>query len=175
MWKTDGMPKVDTSQWNPKEEKEDGAGKLSDNAMILWEIHTGQKEVNPKVLDSLFYLQAMPGSEIIGLFLGHFYEDHMNDFAKSKMAYQVAANSDSIMGMKCLGDMQAAGRGCEKDLNKAISWYQAAANRCEKTAAFIMGELYRRQNHYMAAYFYSVSFRRGYDPALTRIQQLKDV
>jgi len=171
MWESDGRPTVEPSQWNVAEDLEDGLGKLAENAFLLWQIHTGEKELTKQVLDSMFYLSAMHGSEIVGLFLGHLYEDH-NVFAQSKLAYQVAANSGSIMGMKCLGDMLAVGRGCERDMEKAASWYRLASNKGEKTACFIMGEFFRRTNPNLAAYYYAMAFRRGYEPALVRIQRL---
>ena len=42
----------------------------------------------------------------------------------------------------------------------------------EKTAFFIMGEFYRAKNKNKAAYYYSMAFRRGYEPAYTRLRQL---
>ena len=171
-WEMDGRPAVDTSKWNVQEEKVDGTSKLSDNALLLWEIYTGQKKISPGLLDTMLFTMAMPGSEIIGLFLGHFYEDHLKDDAKAKMAFQVAANSGSLAGMRCLGDMQAYGKGCERDLTKAFSWYRAAAKSREKMSCFIMANLYRKQP-FLAAYWYTLSFRRGYEPALSFIHKIE--
>ena len=53
----------------------------------------------------------------------------------------------------------------------AMEWYKGAADAGEKTACFIMGEFYRAKNKDKAAYYYSMAFRRGYEPAYTRLRQ----
>ena len=171
-WKDNDEPEIDTSEWNPEEEIEDGSSPLSENALSIWKIYTKETQLTPNLLNTLFRTKAMPGSELVALFLGHFNEDVAKNDNNAKMSYQVAANSGSIMGMKCLGDMQAYGKGCQQDLEKAFSWYMGAAEECEKTACFIMGEFTRQRNPYLAAYYYAVALRRGYDPAFTRLQQM---
>ena len=65
------------------------------------------------------------------------------------------------------------GRGCERNMQAAFEWYKAAAEKYEKSACFVMGEFMRKQNPNLAAYFYCLAFRRGFEPAFERIQQLQ--
>ena len=144
----------------------------SESAKILFEIKTGKKQLDQNLVDALFQLRAMAlGSEIIGLFLGHLFEE-VNLDTNAKMSYQVIAHSGSVMGMKCLGDMQAYGKGCEQDMQKAFSWYQGAAEAYEKTACFIWSQLFRAKDPEMAAYWLTASYRRGYQPALDLMMKL---
>ena len=145
----------------------------SDAANVLFKVLISREtKLDKPLVDSLFRLRAMSmGSEITGLFLGHFFEDHGLD-SNAKMAYQVAANSGSVMGMKCIGDMQAYGKGCEQDMQKAFSWYQGAAEAYEKTACFIWSQLFRVKDPAMAAYWLTASYRRGYQPALDLMMKL---
>ena len=142
----------------------------SRNAQTIFEVYTGTKEMDPKLADELMR-RSMAGSEICALFLGHFFESVGHD-GNAKMAFQVAANSDSIIGMKCLGDMLAAGKGCDRDMEKAFSWYQGAAEAYEKSACFIWSQLFRQRDRAMAAYWLTAAYRRGYQPALELMMKL---
>ena len=142
------------------------------NATRIFRCMTKQDTLDPALMDTFMHLAMEDNNEIMGLFIGHFFEDAVKMDGNAKMGYQLAAHNNSIMGMKCLADMLAAGRGCERNMQNALGWYIEAANLGEKTACFIMGEFYRTQNKkYLAAYYYSMSFRRGYQPAYTRLLQ----
>lgn len=141
------------------------------NAISIFRCMTMQDELNQARMDSFLRAAMEDDNEIMGLFIGHFFENIKMD-GNAKLGYQIAAHNNSIMGMKCLADMQAYGKGCEVDLKTAYGWYKAAADAGEKTACFVMGEFLRKPNPYLAAYYYTVAYRRGYEPALTRLQQM---
>lgn len=142
------------------------------NAISIFRCLTQQDKLDQQRMDQFMHAAMDDDNEIMGLFIGHFFEDTVKMDGNAKMGYQLAAHNNSIMGMKCLADMLAAGRGCERNMQNAFGWYQGAAGACEKTACFVMGEFTRQQNRNLAAYWYSVAFRRGYEPALTRLQQM---
>lgn len=142
------------------------------NAISIFRCMTQQDKLDQPRMDAFMQAAMEDDNEIMGLFIGHFFEDTVKMDGNAKMGYQLAAHNNSIMGMKCLADMQAYGKGCERNMQAAAGWYQGASERCEKTACFIMGEFMRKQNPDLAAYYYAVALRRGYDPALTRLQQM---
>ena len=142
------------------------------NAKRIFRCMTKQDMLDNVRMDEFFKFAMQDKNEIMGLFIGHFFEDAVKMDGNAKMGYQIAAHNNSIMGMKCLADMLAAGKGCERNMQYAMEWYKGAADAGEKTACFIMGEFYRAKNKDKAAYYYSMAFRRGYEPAYTRLRQL---
>lgn len=143
-----------------------------ENAVRIFKMMTGQEKLTPELIEEFMRLAMMDDNEFMGLFLGNFFEYVAHDDDNARLSYQLVAHNGSIMGMKCLGDMFAAGKGCVQDFQKAMDWYTGAAEYYEKTAAFVMGEYYRRSNPNLAAFWYAVSDRRGFEPAFDRIQQL---
>lgn len=137
-------------------------------AKYAFRVSIGEEQLTPQKVNELMIL-CLVGSEFMPLFLGHFFEDVIKSDKLAKTYYQVAGHNHSIMGMKCIGDMLAYGKGCTQDMDKAYSWFRAAANADEKTACFIMGEYYRMSNKYLAAYWYAKAARRGYDAARVRM------
>lgn len=142
------------------------------SAIGIFRCMTQQDELDEQRMNMFFALALEDVNEFMGLFLGHFFEDVVEDYSQAKIGYQIAANNNSIMGKRCLADMQAAGKGCERDMQTAFGWYKSAAESCEKASCFVMGEFTRKRNPDLAAYYYAVAYRRGFEQALTRLQQL---
>ena len=142
------------------------------NAISILRCMTKQDKLDNSLMDAFMQAAMEDDNEIMGLFIGHFFEDTVKMDGNARMGYQLAAHNNSIMGMKCLADMQAYGKGCERNMQAAAEWYQAASNAGEKTACFVMGEFLRKQNPNLAAFYYSAALRRGYEPAYTRLQQM---
>ena len=141
------------------------------NAISIFRCITQQDKLDQTRMDNFLSEAMNDNNEIVGLFIGQFFENIKMD-GNAKLGYQLAAHNNSIMGMKFFADMQAFGRGCERNLKNAYGWYKAAADAGEKTACFIMGEFLRKPSPHLAAYYYAVSYRRGYEPALTRLLQM---
>ena len=164
---------VNNIKANPSlEETEDIRGiskEESDNARKILHVFSGKDRLDQARMDEFMHA-AMGDTEIMGMFIGNFFEQQKMD-GNSKLGYQLAAHSNSIIGMKCLADMQAAGRGCERDMQKALEWYQGAAEAGHAQSAFVVAQMYRNRP-YMAAYWYSVAIRRGFHPAFQAIQNL---
>ena len=135
-------------------------------------IYSGDESYRPEYIKDLVHKATTEKSEFVPMFVAHLFEELIHNDTQAKNFYQVAGNNHSIMGMKCIGDMLAYGKGCQQDMDKAFAWYRAAAEANEKTACFIMGEYYRLKNKNLAAYWYTKSFRRGYAPALDRLRAL---
>jgi len=142
------------------------------NAISIFRCLTKQDKLDQARMDSFLRAAMEDDNEIMGLFIGHFFEDVVKKDGNAKLGYQLAANNDSIIGTKCLADMFAFGKGCARDIKAAMPLYQKAADACEKTSCFVMGESLRKENPYLAAYYYAVAYRRGYEPALARLQQM---
>ena len=142
------------------------------NALSIFRCLTRQDNLDQARMDAFMHAAMEDDNEIMGLFIGHFFEDTVKMDGNARLGYQLAAHNNSIMGMKCLADMQAYGKGCERNMQAATEWYQAASDACEKTACFVMGEFMRKQNPDLAAYYYAVALRRGYEPAYSRLQQM---
>ena len=140
-----------------------------DSAKRTIDFFAGKETLTPEVLNGLMPNCLADYSEFMPMFLGHLFEDVIHVDTQSKLFYQMAGHNHSIMGMKSIGDMLAAGKGCQRDMDKAFSWYEGAGEANEKTACFIMGEKYRLNNKNLAAYWYTKAFRRGYEPARQRM------
>lgn len=137
----------------------------SKSAELVFKVVTGELRLAQEHVDAMVKRAMSFNSEICALFIAHLFEGRNDE--SEKMAYQIAANSGSIMGMKCLGDMLAYGKGCVRDMGKAFSWYQGAAEAYEKTACFIWSQAFMKKSDFsMAAYWATASYRRGYQPAL---------
>lgn len=144
--------------------------KESENALMLFKILLSEEvSLNKDVMDDIFK-RAMAGSELMALFFAHFAEDVRHSFADAKLGFQIAAHNNSIAGQRCLADMQITGKGCERDIQKALSWYQAAAEAGDARACFVIAQAYR--NSKMAAFWYTASYRRGFEPALDALLKL---
>lgn len=141
------------------------------NVTDVFNIFMGKKNLDNAFIDSFMLKSLANNDEFLALFFGHFFEEVVKMDGNSKMAYQFGAHAGSIMGMKCLGDMLAYGKGCERSLEKAFSWYRPAADKGEKTSCFIMGQV-TRQNKNEAAYWFSAALRRGYEPAYEALMKL---
>lgn len=142
------------------------------NAAAVMKCMAGIDALDSNKMNEFLQAAMEDDNEFMGLFIGHFFEDTVKMDGNAKMGYQLAAHNNSIIGMKCLGDMLAYGKGCEKNMQNAVSWYKGAAEQGEKTASFIMGQLVKAKNPNLAAYYYSVAYRRGYEPALAALKQL---
>lgn len=140
-------------------------------AKIIFEIYTGRKTLDKTLMDTLF-ARSLGNAEILGLFLGHFFEDSVKMDGNSRLGYQFAAQANSVIGMKCFGDMLAAGKGIEQNVNKAMNWYKSAAECGEKTACFIWAQTFTN-NPLLRAYWLSKAMRRGYEPALALLEKIK--
>ena len=144
-----------------------------ENAIAIFRCMTNQDKLDNEKINQFVSAAMDDDNEIMGLFIGHFFEEVVKMDGNAKLGYQLAAHNNSSMGMKCLADMLATGRGCERNMQAAFEWYKAAAEKYEKSACFVMGEFMRKQNPNLAAYFYCLAFRRGFEPAFERIQQLQ--
>ena len=141
------------------------------NAIFILRVLTGQDRLDNDRMNAFRAFAMADDNEIMCLFIAQFFESVVKMDGNAKMGYQLAAHNNSIMGMKCLADMLMAGRGGERNMESAIDWYIAAADKEEKTACFIMGEISRQKDPDLADFFYSVAYRRGYEPALARLQR----
>lgn len=142
------------------------------NAIAIFRCMTKQDSLDNAKMEQFITAALEDDNEIMGLFIGHFFEEAVKMDGNAKMGYQLAAHNNSAIGMKSLADMLAYGKGCERNMQAAAEWYQGAAEKQEMTACFVMGEFLRRQQPYLAAYYYCMAFRRGYEPAFDRIQQM---
>ncbi len=142
------------------------------NTISIIRVLTKQDSFDNERMKEFRTLAMDDDNEIMCLFLGHFFEDIAKMDSDAKIGYQLAAHNNSIIGMKCLADMLMLGKGCDRNVELALDWYIEAADKDEKSACFIMGELSRKKNPNMAAYYYAKAFRRGYEAAFTRLQQM---
>lgn len=131
-----------------------------------------RNEYNPYYSPRSFKGYSGKESELVGLSIGHIFEDRLGINSMAADAYYNAARNNSIMGMKSYADMVMLGFGREKNTHEAFSWYNQAADAGEKTSCFVMGEFMRDKSKYLAAYWYSKAYRRGYTPALDRLMKL---
>ena len=143
-----------------------------EHAKRFFGIVTGKTRMVPNFVEDAIGEGLNDGVIFLNLFMAHFMEEFFKNDEQAKTFYQLAAHNESIIGMKCLGDMLAYGKGCQQNMQNAVSWYIGAAEKGEKTACFIMGELYRKQNKDLAAFWYAKALRRGYEPARKRLLQL---
>ena len=142
------------------------------NTISIFRCMTQQDALDQKRMDSFVRAAMEDENEIMGLFIGHFFEQVAKMDGNARMGYKLAAHNHSIIGMKCYGDMLYHGIGGDEEKDKAISWYQDAAEKGEKTACFIMGELLQILDNKLSAYWFSSAIRRGYTPALERMLQV---
>lgn len=86
--------------------------------------------------------------------------------------YSWSASKNSI-AMNRAANMLMSGNGVNIDTQRALEYYQQAANLENIPSMFVMGEYCRNQgNLNLALFWYSKSYSRGYEPAGTRMQQL---
>ncbi|MBQ2198645.1 MAG: sel1 repeat family protein [Bacteroidales bacterium] len=142
------------------------------SAISIFRCMTKQDILDQTRMDSFMHAAMEDDNEMMGLFIGHFFEDVVKMDGNARMGYQLAAHNNSIIGIKCLADMQASGKGFERNMEAAAGWYQSAADACEKTACFVMGEFLRTKKPNLAAYYYAAALRRGYEPAYQRLLQM---
>lgn len=159
-WQENGMPNLEDSI--------DGVSKSE--VLSVKHVVEALRDKNLNIL-ILLHLALEDDNEFAGLFIGHMCEQE-NDWEKAKQGYQVAAhNPKSVMAKKCLADMLAFGKGCQRDMANALDWYKEAAEMGEKSAMFIYGQFVAQKNPAEGVYWLACAFRRGYDPALDYIQK----
>lgn len=135
--------------------------------------YSGNPIMNKATIEEFFMIAAEEGNEFMGLFLGCFCEDFLKNDARSREGYFLAAKNDSIMGVKRYADMFLTGKGGARELSIAFQLYQKAAEKGEKKACYLVGELWKsKQQKDLAAYWFSAAIRRGYEEALTNIMEL---
>ena len=114
---------------------------------------------------------VLQGVPIAGYFAGDLFESIGNDEMAYKM-YNALAFENDAHALKCYADMIMVGKGTQKDPQKAFGIYIEAAERGDRTAMFIAGEINRTSNTNMAAYWYGLSHTRGYEHSIQRLAQL---
>lgn len=87
--------------------------------------------------------------------------------------YSVGAQNGDVESVRCLADMTLAGQGAPQDAAAAFRLYEEAAHAGSKQAMFVMGEKARAAGDRLtAAYWYGMSYVRGYENAVKRLEQL---
>ncbi len=137
-------------------------------AMCYLEIWAGQKITTP--IDEYIRF-TLSGEPLAAYLTGDLFEQAGNMEMAYKM-YNASAHSNDAHGLKCYADMLYYGRGVKQDVQGAFRMYQLSAEKGDRSAMFVMGELTRKQNANMAAYWYGISHTRGYEHALQRLIQL---
>lgn len=69
-----------------------------------------------------------------------------NDFSTIVASLTAKANNGDQVSMLALGDLYVLGQGMESDLNKALSWYQKAAEKNNAIAFYKIGPMYCEGN-----------------------------
>ena len=129
------------------------------------QISLGVEEAVDMVLD---------GVSIAGYLAGDIFES-IENYEMATKIYSMLAQHNDAHGTKCYGDMLLSGMGGIKDPETAFSMYKKAAELGDRSAMFIMGEFYKDSNILMAAYWYGLAHSRGYEHAITRLQQLEQL
>lgn len=165
-WDSEGRPVLENSI--------DGVCSADiEGARLAFSVLTRQRKFDEELVRTSMKVGAQhDNSEFLQLFVGDMCEIAFEDFETAKIQYQIAAHNNSIIGMRRLGDMLAYGKGCEKNLESAFSWYPAAAKDGERVSQYIMGQVTRKQNPNLAAYWFMSSYRRGYQPAMDELMKL---
>jgi len=137
-------------------------------AMFYLEMWAGQKITTP--LDEYIRL-TLAGEPLAAYLTGDIFENSGN-FEMAYKMYNAIAFENDAHGLKCYADMLYTGRGTKKDLQGAFRMYKLSAEKGDRSAMFVIGELTRKQNANIAAYWYGVAHTRGFEQALQRIMQL---
>lgn len=107
------------------------------------------------------------------LWMGDFCENVLKDDSRAVSWYRKAAELGDGQGARCYADMLMAGKGVARDMNLALEYYAAAANKGVPEAAFVMGEYFRNCGEMeFALKAYRVAYQGGYAPAKMRIDQM---
>ena len=73
----------------------------------------GGEKFTAEVVDDFMRKALANNVEFLPIFVAHVFEELVYNDTQAKIFYQVAGNNHSIMGMKCIGDMLAYGKGCQ--------------------------------------------------------------
>jgi TPR repeat protein len=115
----------------------------------------------------------LDGEPLAAYLTGEMFEIAENDEMAFKMYNAIACENDAH-GIKRCADMIFAGKGTQRDVQKAINLYASAAEKGDLCAMFNMGELLKSKNKDLAAYWYGVSHSRGYQHSLKRLTQMSE-
>ncbi len=109
------------------------------------------------------------------MWMGDFQESALKNLQQAAFWFKKAADLGDGDGARCYADMLMTGRGVDKDMNLAMSYYADAADKGIPEAAFVLGEFFRNagdsQNALKA---YKQAYDGGFAPAKTRIDQMKN-
>ncbi len=68
--------------------------------------------------------------------------------------YERAAKQDVVEALTNLADFLSEGKGCEKDINKAVDYYLLAIQKGSSRAALNLGTVYRDKGNFTKAFEY---------------------
>lgn len=92
------------------------------------------------------------------------------NFAAARLRLEQLAEKGSTASMWYLGDAYASGRGTQKDLERAKSWYEKAEQRGWIAAPYRIGRVYFELRNYKEAFdAFGRGAAIGYAPALYRL------
>ncbi len=138
-------------------------------AMMYLELHAGLK---PKASLEEIISATLNGTTIAGYLAGDILEAQ-GDFASAYKMYNALCYEGDAHAMRCCADMIMSGRMGAVDIEKARNLYSKAADGGEVAAMFVMGEMLRKENKKLAAYYYGMAHARGYKLALGRLMKLQ--
>lgn len=118
-----------------------------------------------------YVAMVLAGEPLAAYLTGDMFEATGNAEMAERMYNAIAFENDAH-GIRCYADMHFSGRGVEKNTKRALDAYNRAAELGERTAMFVVGELTKSTTPLLAAYWYGVSYTRGYRPALQRLMML---
>jgi TPR repeat protein len=103
------------------------------------------------------------------------YENSNYEIAKRE--FEVLARQGQAEAQRLLGHMYDKGLGVPQDYEKAISWYQKAAESKDPAAQYHLGLKYAnghgvQENQTQAYIWFAISFNNGYEPAADPLRVL---
>ncbi len=88
------------------------------------------------------------------------------DYGNAYKLSCLLAEGDDLKAIRFLGWLYARGEGCEKDKNKAITFFDRAAKRGDAEALFGIATIYYEEKDYSKAIFYLEGAKEnGFTPA----------
>ena len=115
---------------------------------------------------------ALNGELIAGYFLASLYEANEN-YEMAFRIYNALSFSLNAHVLRCYADFKTTGRGTNKNISEAFKYYEMAAQRGDRAAMFVMGQMAKHnEDTYKAAYWLGMSYTRGYEASIELLTSL---
>ena len=132
-----------------------------ESAKEIFNVVVNPELLDQKMMDRFMALAMEDDNEIMGLFIGNFFETEVQIPENAVLGYQLAAHNNSIKGMSRLGELMYEGKGCSKDVDTAMLWLEYAAYiGGDKKASEIMDRINRRFDPQEADFWQSIAKHR---------------